>query len=303
LLLIVSLLAGFVFYLLGRPGETTQVDVFIGGEILDPGVYRVPGTQFYSPIRRLAGLKALYERGEQGAFDFYGYMVRSLTWASQVLYRFIDQALGRLYRQVLPDLLGRIGQIVRVLNSGMILTIALWVAYAAGFLVSWQLPAQADLLAAARVLACVGIFGWALLALTETDLQRFLAMAVSSQMGFVLLGATISWTAALAHLVCAGVGFVALFLCCGSIRRTRKTSEIDALDGLAGQMPGRVLAFLIAALWLSGLPPFGSFFSKYLIGIAVEQISPWYSVMVAAGAILTLGYFLRPLRSFLHGGD
>ncbi|MGA2111532.1 MAG: proton-conducting transporter membrane subunit [Anaerolineales bacterium] len=302
-LLIVSLLAGFVFYLLGRPRETKQVEVFLGGEVLDPGVYRVPGTQFYSPIRRLGALKPLYERGEQGAFDLYGYMVRSLTWVSEVLYRFIDQALGRLYRQVLPDLLDRIGQIVRVLNSGMILTLALWVAYAAGFLVSWRLPAQADLLTAARVLACVGMFGWGLLALIEIDLRRLLVMAVSSQMGFVLLGATLSWTAALVHLLAAAVGFAALFLCCGSIRRTRKTSEIDELDGLAGEMPGRVLVFLIAALWLSGLPPFGSFFSKYLIGIAAEQISPWYSVTIAAAAILTLGYLLRPLRSFLHSGD
>jgi formate hydrogenlyase subunit 3/multisubunit Na+/H+ antiporter MnhD subunit len=204
---------------------------------------------------------------------------------------------------VLPDLFDRIGQILRVLNSGMLLTYLLWVAYAAGFLLSWRLPGQAHLLTATRVLACVGMFGWGLLALVETDLRRFLGMAVSSQMGFVLLGATASWTAALTHLVCAGVAFGALFLCSGSIRRARRTSEMDALDGLARDMPGRVVAFLIAALWLSGLPPFASFFSKYLIGVAVEGISPLYSILIAAAAILTLGYFLRPLRSFLHTGD
>jgi formate hydrogenlyase subunit 3/multisubunit Na+/H+ antiporter MnhD subunit len=300
LLLIVSLLVGLLFYAVGRAREA---EVFLGGEALDPEVYRVPGTQFYGPIRRLGGLKPLYERGERGAFDLYGYMVRALTWTSQGLYRYLDQVLGRFYREILPDLFSRIGQILRVLNTGMVLSYALWVAYAAGFFVSWRLPGQVGPLTAARVLACVGMFGWGLLALVETDLRNFLGLAVSSQLGFVLLGATISWTAALAHFVLAGVAFAALFLCCGSIRRSRMTSEIDALDGLAGQMPGRVLAFLIAALWLSGLPPFGSFFSKYLIGVAVEEISPLYSVMIAAAAILTLGYFLRPLRSFLHTGD
>jgi formate hydrogenlyase subunit 3/multisubunit Na+/H+ antiporter MnhD subunit len=299
-LLILSLIAGFIFYLGGRARDAVETDVFLGGEALDPEVYRVPGTQFYGPIKSLAGLKQLYERGERGAFDFYNYMVGTITWAAKVLYQYIDQALSDLYREVLPSLLDLIGQILRVLNTRMILTYVIWVAYIGGSLAALWLSGQESLLNTMRILAIVGMLGWGVLALVETNLRRFLAFAVTSQLGFVLLGATISWPIALAYLASAGVAFVPLFLCCGSIHRTLKTSEIEAMDGLAVRMPGRFLVFLIAALWLSGLPPFGNFFSKYVLGVAAHDTNPLLSLIITAAAVLTLGYFLRPLRRFLH---
>jgi NADH:ubiquinone oxidoreductase subunit 5 (subunit L)/multisubunit Na+/H+ antiporter MnhA subunit len=302
-LLILSLIVGFLFYLGGRARGAVETEVFLGGEALDPEVYRVPGTQFYGPIKDLAGLKQLYERGERGAFDLYRYMVGGITWGARVLYQYIDQALNDLYREVLPALLDLIGQILRVFNTRLLLTYALWAAYAAGIVVALWLPGEELLLNATRILAIVGMLGWGLLALVETNLRRFLVFAASSHFGFVLLGATISWTAALAHLVSASVAFVAIFLCCGSISRTLRTSEIEAMDGLAERMPGRFLVFLIAALWLSGLPPFGSFFSKYLLGVAAHEVNLFFSLAITAAAILTLGYFLRPLRRFLHTAD
>lgn len=315
-LLILSLVAGFLFYLGGRARGAVETEVFLGGEALDPEVYRVPGTQFYGPIKGFAGLKQLYERGERGAFDLYRYMVGGITWGARVLYQYIDQALSDLYRDVLPALLDLIGQILRLFNTRLLLTYALWVAYVAGIVLTLWLPggrlpsfgwaaspSGELLLNATRTLAIVGMLGWGLLALVETDLRRFLVFAASSQFGFVLLGATISWTAALAYLVSAGVAFVVIFLCCGSISRTLRTSEIEAMDGLSGRMPGRFLVFLIAALWLSGLPPFGSFFSKYLLGVAAHEVNLFFSLVITTAAILTLGYFLRPLRRFLHTAD
>jgi formate hydrogenlyase subunit 3/multisubunit Na+/H+ antiporter MnhD subunit len=309
-LLILSLIVGFLFYLGGRARGAVETEVFLGGEALDPEVYRVPGTQFYGPIKGLAGLKQLYERGERGAFDLYRYLVGAITWGARVLYQYIDQALSDLYREVLPALLDLIGQILRLFNTRLLLTYALWAAYVAGIVVTLWLPGGRALspsgellLNATRTLAIVGMLGWGLLALVETDLRRFLVFAASSQFGFVLLGATISWAAALAYLVSASVAFVVIFLCCGSISRTMRTSEIEAMEGLSGRMPGRFLVFLIAALWLSGLPPFGNFFSKYLLGVAAHEVNLFFSLAITTAAILTLGYFLRPLRRFLHTAD
>jgi formate hydrogenlyase subunit 3/multisubunit Na+/H+ antiporter MnhD subunit len=299
-LLILSLLIGLLFYLGGRATKAEEIEVFVGGESLDPEIYRVPGTQFYGPIKAFGGLKELYERGERGAFDLYNYLVGGITWAAKVLYRYVDQALGDLYREMLPGLLNLVGQMLRILNARMLLTYALWVAYAgAVFAILW-LPETGRALAAARILACVGLFGWALLALVETDLQRFLVLSVTSQLGLVLLGATISWSAALVYLGSAAVAFVALLLCYVSIRRKMKTSELEAMGGLAARMPGPFVVFLISALWLSGLPPFGNFFGKYLLGLAAEEVSPFLPLIITTAAVLTLGYFLRPLRRFLH---
>ena len=99
----------------------------------------------------------------------------------------------------------------------------------------------------------------------------------------------------------AAVAFLVLFLCCRSILRVMKTAESDGLAGLASRMPGLFVVFLISALWLSGLPPFGNFFGKYLLGLAAEEVSPFLPLIIATAAMLTLGTFLRPLRRFLSG--
>jgi len=302
-LLILSLAAGLLFYLGGRARRAVETDVFLGGEALDPEMYRVPGTQFYGPIKRLAGLRQLYDLAERGAFDLYGYLVAGLTAAAGALYRYVDQALTDLYRDVVPSLLDLIGQTLRVFNRRLVLTYLLWVAYAAGLASLVLLPQTVPLLGAIRVLACVGVFGWGILALVETDLRRFLLLAISSQLGFVLLGATILWDAALLYFASAFLAFVALIVCSASITRAAKSTSIDAMDGLAGRMPGRFVVFLIAALWLSGLPPFGNFYGKYLVCLAVHEVSLLWPLVIAAAAILTLGYFLRPLRRFLHAAE
>jgi NADH:ubiquinone oxidoreductase subunit 4 (subunit M) len=84
---------------------------------------------------------------------------------------------------------------------------------------------------------------WGLLVLVETDLQRFLLFAITSQFGFVLLGSTFSWNLALIHLVSSGPAFAVLFPCCSTIRRRMKTSEIEVMDGLSRVMPGQASFF------------------------------------------------------------
>jgi formate hydrogenlyase subunit 3/multisubunit Na+/H+ antiporter MnhD subunit len=299
ILLLLSLIVGLLFYLGGRATKAEETEVFLGGEALDPETYRVPGTQFYGPIKGFRGLKQLYELGERGAFDFYNFLVGGIVWTAGGLYKYVDQALNDLYREMLPALLNLVGQILRALNARLLLTYALWIAYAGAILATVSLPEQGLALGATRILACVGIFGWGLLALVETDLQRFLVLAVTSQLGLVLLGATVSWPAALVYMSSAAVAFLALFLCCRSILRAMKTAEIDGLAGLASRTPGVFVVFLLSALWLSGLPPFGNFLGKYLLGVAAEGGGPWIPLIIATAAVLTLGYFLRPLRRFL----
>jgi hydrogenase maturation protease len=123
-----------------------------------------------------------------------------------MLYKYIDQALSDLYRELVPTLLDIIGQILRLFNVKLLLTYILWIAYA-GVVVALWLTEQDTILNAAWIIACVGMLGWGILALVETDLRRFLAFAITSQLGFVrfvLLGATISWTAALTYFITAG---------------------------------------------------------------------------------------------------
>jgi len=299
-LLIASLLAGVVIYFAGRIKNTTENEVFLGGEALNPEIYRVPGTHFYGPIKAMNGLKQAYDLADRGAFDIYTYGVAAVKWASAIIYKYIDQALSDFYTEVVPAVVSLIGQILRVLNARMILTHILWALYLLGIVGMLFMPHQYDVVALTRIIACVGMIGWAILAWVEGDLKRMLVLASTSQLGFFVLGMSLSPAIALNYLATAGIALIVLFLVGFYISRNLKTSRIDQMNGLAIRMPLVFIIFLLAAMWLSGLPPFGSFFSKFLLGVAAGDISPFLTITITGTAILTLGYLLRPIRRFLQ---
>ena len=300
ILLVASLLIGLIIYWAGRPRRSLEADVFLGGEALDPEVYRVPGTHFYGPVKSMDGLRQAYDMADRGDFDLYMQGAHLTKRVSNWIYQYIDQALADFYQEVIPALLSLIGAILHVLNARMVLTHILWGLYALGGLVVLFMPNQYDIITLTRVVACVGMIGWAFLAWVETDLQRMLVLAATSQLGFVVLGITLSSGVALSYLATGSVALLALFIVVYFIRRGLHTTRIDQMSGLAGKMPVAFIFFVLAALWLSGLPPFGSFFSKFRLGVAAGEISPFLTIAITGAAILTLAYLLRPIRRFLR---
>ena len=303
LLLIASLLIGLVIYWAGRPRQSVEAEVFLGGEVLDPEVYHVPGTHFYGPVKSMDGLRQAYDMADRGIFDVYLQGVQLTRRASRWIYQYIDQALADFYQEVIPALLSLIGEILHVLNARMVLTHVLWGLYALGGLAILFMPHQYEIITLTRVIACLGMIGWAFLAWVETDLQHMLVLAATSQLGFVVLGITLSSRVALSYLATGSVALLVLFAVTYFIRRNLHTSHIDQMSGLAGKMPVAFIFFVLAALWLSGLPPFGSFFSKFLLGVAAGEISPFLTIAITGAAILTLAYLLRPIRKFLRSEE
>jgi len=300
LLLIASLLVGFFIYMAGRPRRSVEADVFLGGEALDPEVYRVPGTHFYGPVKNMDGLRQAYNMADRGDFDLYMQGAHLTKRVSNWIYQYIDQALADFYQEVIPALLSLIGEILHMLNSRMVLTHILWVFYALGGLAILVMPNQYDIVTLTRIIACVGMIGWAFLAWVETDLHRMLILAATSQFGFVVLGITLSSGVALSYLATGSVALLVLFVVAYLIYRDLHTTSIDQMSGLASKMPVAFVFFVLAALWLSGLPPFGSFFSKFRLGVAAGAISPFLTITITGAAILTLAYLLRPIRRFLR---
>jgi formate hydrogenlyase subunit 3/multisubunit Na+/H+ antiporter MnhD subunit len=299
ILLLLSLGVGAIIYQVGRSRGVQETDVFLGGEMIDLERYRVPGTQFYGPIKELGGLKQLYAMAERGAFDLYVYIVDSLKWLGQAVYKYIEQALADLYQGFIPALLSLVGQVLRLVNKHLILTLILWICYVASIALTLTSPHDEAMLAAIRIIASIGMIVWAMLALVETDLMRLLILGATSQMGFVVLGATLSREIAMTYLITGGVALVVLFACANAFVHSVKTGALDAMTGLAARMPIAFYIFLFAAFWLAGLPPFGNFFSKFLLGTAAEEVSPLFSIAITGTAMLTLGYLLRPIRRFL----
>ncbi len=302
ILMIVSLIAGLVIYWFGRPRQGSLGEVFVGGEVIDQELMRVPGTHFYGPVKGMHGLASVYALAESGALDLYRIAGDIVRTVSAWIYKYIDQALADFYQEVIPALFSLIGQILRVFNSKMVLTRLLWIIYALGIFAILLIPGQAEIIALIRLAACIGMIGWAFLAWVEEDLTRMLILAATSQLGFVVLGATISMNVAISYLITGSIAIIVLFMTAHSIERKLHTHRIEEMAGLAGKMPLIFLFFVMAALWISGLPPFGSFFSKFLLGVAAGDISPFLTVAITGAAILTLGYLLRPIRRFLRPG-
>ncbi len=299
-LMIVSLLLGLVIWLLYRPRETVTADVFIGGEKVDPETYRVRGTSFYGPVREFTGLKTLFGMAQRGALDLYNIGTKFLRWFSKLAYQYIDRALADFYEEIIPAALMLIGKLLRLFNARLVLTYLLWIVYAGSAIALALTPGNQSVTGAVRIIAIVGMIGWAFLAWVETDLRRLLVLAATSQVGLILLGGSMSPMLAVSYLGTSGIALLFLAGDAWLIRRQWKTTNIEKMNGLASRSPLYFIVFVLAALWLSGLPPFGNFFSKYLLGVAAEGISPFLGIAITATAILTLAYLLKPIRQFLR---
>jgi formate hydrogenlyase subunit 3/multisubunit Na+/H+ antiporter MnhD subunit len=132
----------------------------------------------------------------------------------------------------------------------------------------------------------------------DTDLKRIIAYSTVSQIAFIFLGLAagshMAVTGALLYILMHGLAKGGLFLCAGIVEHGTHTKDITKLGGLLKQMPVTAISFLLCALSVMGVPPFGGFFSKTMvIAGAAEAGYPWISSVFVLGAFLTIIYLFR----------
>jgi NADH:ubiquinone oxidoreductase subunit 5 (subunit L)/multisubunit Na+/H+ antiporter MnhA subunit len=99
-----------------------------------------------------------------------------------------------------------------------------------------------------------------------------------------------------------------LFLCGGAVEQASGTAELENLGGLGKKMPITFAACTIAALSISGIPPFNGFVSKWMVYQGVIQMGteqggsaatlwPVWFVCAMFGSALTLASFVKLLHS------
>jgi formate hydrogenlyase subunit 3/multisubunit Na+/H+ antiporter MnhD subunit len=93
-----------------------------------------------------------------------------------------------------------------------------------------------------------------------------------------------------------------LFLCAGIVEQNTGTKDLSRLGGLARTMPITALSFLLCAFSVMGVPPFGGFFSKYMvISGALQGGSPWIALVFLIGAFMTILYLFRVFNRVFLG--
>ncbi|MCX5706822.1 MAG: NADH-quinone oxidoreductase subunit L [Candidatus Omnitrophica bacterium] len=135
-------------------------------------------------------------------------------------------------------------------------------------------------------------------ALRETDLKRLIAFSTISQIGFIFFGLAIgnefAVLGSLLYILMHGIAKAGLFLCAGIIEQNTKTKDITKLGGLIQTMPFTAIAFLFCSFSVMGIPPFGGFFSKYMVfsgALATGKL--WIVLIFLIGAFMTIIYLFR----------
>jgi multicomponent Na+:H+ antiporter subunit D len=145
-----------------------------------------------------------------------------------------------------------------------------------------------------------------LLALAQTDIKRLLAYHSVSQIGYILLGIGLGTRLGLAgglyHIVNHAIFKGLLFLCMGAVIYSTGTRNLDNLGGLWKRMPITASTCIIAALAISGIPPFSGFASKTVLTKAATDFSFVFKFVIIVTSALTFASFFK-LISYTFFGE
>lgn len=147
------------------------------------------------------------------------------------------------------------------------------------------------------------------MALNQHNLKKLLSYHAISQVGYIILGistgTTLGIVGGIFHMINNTIYKTLLFLTSDIVEKTTGDVELYHTKGLAKVLPYSFVFTLIAALSISGIPPFNGFSSKWLIYQAiVEKVTNTKSiiavfVLISAmfGSALTLASFVKVMHS------
>ena len=167
------------------------------------------------------------------------------------------------------------------------------------------------LLAAVHVPTVIGMVGSIMAILTmlygllmyfpQKDFKRLLAYSTIAQLSYIFMalslsvyGSSTAFNGAIAHIFNHAFGKGLFFLVAGAIGFSTGTRMLPSLKGLLKKRPIIGVSFAVAALAVTGVPPFNGFFSKFSIfagGFEAARTAPWLLVIVVIAILETIGSF------------
>jgi NADH-quinone oxidoreductase subunit L len=182
------------------------------------------------------------------------------------------------------------------------------------YLVARAHPIFEQSVTALNIIAVIGavtaLFA-ATIALFQLDIKRVLAYSTISQLGYMFMGeGAHNYTAGIFHLTTNAYFKALLFLGAGAvIHALVGEQDMRKMGGLRSKLPITFWTFLIAALAISGIPPFAGFWSKdeilsSLLAHASSGGGRLYYVLWAMGVLtagLTAFYMFRLVFGIFFG--
>jgi multicomponent Na+:H+ antiporter subunit D len=168
------------------------------------------------------------------------------------------------------------------------------------------LPSYAN--QAQPILALVAVatmFVGNLSALQQDDLKRLLAYSSIAQIGYILLGIAAltpnGFAASVFHIWNHALLKATLFLLAGIVTYVIGTRSLTEMAGLGRRSPIIAALFALSALAMTGVPPFGLFWSEFLIilsNLAVQSpILNAAVVLMLVNLLISVAYYFRIIRT------
>jgi NADH-quinone oxidoreductase subunit M len=150
------------------------------------------------------------------------------------------------------------------------------------------------------VLGIVNIIFGAFCAMSQKNLKRLVAYSSLSHMGFVMVGVgtvtMLGLAGAIFQMFSHGLIITMLFLLLAVIGERTGSLELPELGRLFERNALSATLFVFGALAALGLPGLSGFIGEFLILGGLATYLPVLLIFVAAGIVLTAGYFLLAIK-------
>jgi NADH-quinone oxidoreductase subunit L len=136
-----------------------------------------------------------------------------------------------------------------------------------------------------------------MMALIQKDYKKLLSYHAISQVGYMVLGIGTGVPAGIVgglfHMINNALYKSCLFFTGGAVEKQTGTTNLEKLGGLGKFMPVTFACFIVAAVSISGVPPFNGFFSKELIYDAALKRGTIFYLAAILGSFFTAASFLK----------
>ena len=150
------------------------------------------------------------------------------------------------------------------------------------------------------IMVCLSILFGSFMAVKSTHIKRRLAYSTVSQLSYILLGIvtmnTFGLKAAILHMLFHACIKIVLFYSAGNILYTNHKEFTNDIYGYGKYMKVTFICFTISAIALIGIPPFGSFLSKFALSNASFIVNETTGII--ATITLIISAFLTAIYMF-----
>lgn len=206
----------------------------------------------------------------------------------------------------LPDAHSQAPSPISALLSGVLLNTAMYGVLRVLIIVNKSLGSSTY---TGRLLIALGILSIAAAAffiLVQADFKRTLAYSSIEHMGIIALGlglfTPMAIFASLYHILNHALTKSMLFFASGNIYLKFETKQINKVNGVLKVMPVTGIAFLLGIFAITGMPPFGTFYSE--LGIIIEAFKGsnyLVPVLLLLFIVLIFAGFMTRLVGMLFG--